>query len=428
MLRQLCILALLTGMIYIVAPGAQAASVIFIHPDGTGLAHWNAARLLHAGPDGQLNWDRMERLAAYRVHQVNWLSTTSHAGATTHAFGRKVHHDSFGMNRTEPLIAASGQPMSLMHEAMAAGHRAGVINSGHIAEPGSAVFLTSSETRADRAGIAAGVMESGAELIFSGGEIYLLPDGVIGVHGEPGVRTDGRNLIEEARERGYTVIFTREELVALDPSTERVIGIFAAKDTYNDRPQTELIERGLETYNPDQPSFDEMVAKALEILSSDPDRHFFLVAEEEGTDNFSNVINARGMLDAMGRADRAVGVAMDFIEAHPGRPTLLLVASDSDAGSPAIWAPRQPAEDFELPTQTRSGAPLHGPDGPGGRPFISLPDQFGNRHVFGIAWALTGDQQGSTVAKAHGYRSELLPVDLDNTGVYRIMHRVLFGD
>lgn len=407
---------------------AGAASVVFIHPDGTGLGHWNAARLLYAGPDGQLNWDRMERLAAYRVHQKNWLSTTSHAGATVHAYGKKVHHDSYGLDRDQPLVAVSGQPMSLMHEAMAAGHRVGVINSGHIGEPGTGVFLTSSETRRDVERIAVGVMESGADLIFVGGEIFLLPTGTVGAHGQTGVRSDGRNLINEARERGYTVIFTREELQALDPSSEKVIGIFAAVDTYNDLREDRLAESGLETYNTHQPSFDEMVAAALAVLSNDPDRDFFLVAEEEGTDNFSNRTNARGMLDALGRADMAIGVTLDFIEANPDRPTLLLVGSDSDAGSPGIWAPREPEEGYQLPPQTPSGAELDGPDGSGGRPFVSQPDQFGNPHVFGIAWAMEGDQQGSTVAKAHGYRSELLPADLDNTGIYRIVHAVLFED
>ncbi|NDY95258.1 alkaline phosphatase [Wenzhouxiangella limi] len=427
MMRKLLLSALLSCAT--IAPlYAVAANAVFIHPDGTGLGHWNAARLLYAGPDGQLNWDRMARLAAYRVHQENWLSTTSHAGATVHAYGKKVHHDSYGLDRDQPLVAASGEPMSLMHEAMAAGKRVGVVNSGHIGEPGTGVFLTSNESRGNVAEIAAGVMESGADLIFLGGEIFLLPTDVVGEHGQRGVRDDGRNLITEARSRGYTVIFSRDELLDLDPATDKVIGIFAAVDTYNDVREERLAASGLETYNPDQPSFDEMVAKALEVLSADADREFFLVAEEEGTDNFSNKANARGMLDAMGRADKAIGVTLDFIEANPDRPTLLLVGADSDAGSPGIWAPREPEEDYQLPEQSSSGAELDGPDGTGGRPFVSQPDQFGNRHVFGIAWAMEGDQQGSTVAKAHGYRSDLLPVDLDNTGVYKILHTVLFED
>lgn len=69
---------------------ADPGSVIFLHPDGTGLGHWNAARLVSAGPDGDLNWDRLERLAAYRVHQKGWLATTSNAGGTVHAYGKKV--------------------------------------------------------------------------------------------------------------------------------------------------------------------------------------------------------------------------------------------------------------------------------------------------------------------------------------------------
>lgn len=407
---------------------AIAASAVFIHPDGTGLGHWNAARVKFAGPDGQLNWDRMERLAAYRVHQKNFLSTTSHAGATVHAYGKKVHYNSFGLDRDQPLVAASGEPMSLMHEAMKAGKRVGIVNSGHVGEPGTAVFLASNESRRNVNEIAVGVMESGADLIFVGGEIFLLPAGLEGHHGEPGVRQDGRNLIDEARERGYTVIFTRQELLELHPQTEKVIGIFAAVNTYNDMSEEALAERELQTYNPDQPAFDEMVTKALEILSADSARDFFLVAEEEGSDNFSNKMNGKGMLDAMGRADRAIGATLDFIEAQPRRPTLLLVGSDSDAGNPTIWAPREPAQDYELSTQTGSGAALDGINGSGGTPFMSQPDQFGNQHAFGIAWATSEDQQGATVAKAHGHGSERLPVNFDNTGIYRMLHSVLFED
>jgi len=116
-------------------------SVIFIHPDGTGLGHWTAARLVAGGPDGDLNWDRLERLAAYRPHQRGWLSTFSHSGATVHAYGKKVKPDSYGMDGTVPLESVSGKPHSLMIEAMQGGIRCGVVNSGHIAEPGRGVFL-----------------------------------------------------------------------------------------------------------------------------------------------------------------------------------------------------------------------------------------------------------------------------------------------
>lgn len=410
-----------------VATASNPASVIFIHPDGTGLGHWNAARLFHVGPDSQLNWDKMDQLASYRVHQKNWLSTTSHAGATTHAYGKKVHFDSFGLDRTTPITSASGKQLSIMQEAAKAGHRIGIVNSGHIAEPGTAVFLSSSESRRNVQEIAQQVMESGADLIFCGGEIYLLPEGQVGYHGQPGLRTDGRNLIKEAQSKGYSVVFSREQLLELKPNKTKVVGIFAAKDTYNDQTEEELAKLGQQTYDPKAPSFSEMVRVAIQILASDPQIPFFLVAEEEGTDNFSNVNNAKGMLDAIGRADQAIGEATKFIENNPSHPTLLVVAADSDAGHPALWVPREPAADYTLPNQSGSGAPLDGINGSGGLPFISKPDAFGNTHPFGIAWATSGDFQGSTVARAHGYKSQLLETSVDNSHLFRFFHTVLFG-
>ena len=410
------------------ATADEKGSVIFIHPDGSGLGHWNSARLLQVGPDGMLNWDQLDELAAYRVHQKNWLTTTSHAGATVHAYGKKVHHDSYGLDRDQILTALSGKPMSIMQEAMAAGIRSGVVNSGHIGEPGTGVFLASTNKRYDFPTVARKVIESGADLIFCGGEIYLIPIGTRGQHGQEGIREDGRNLLEEAEAAGYTVIFTREELLSLNRDTKKVIGIFAAVNTYNDRTEEQLKAAGLETYEASAPTFAEMTMVALEILGSDPERGFFLVAEEEGTDNFSNPRNARGMLDAAIRADEAIGVAVDFMDANPERKIHLMVGADSDAGSPSIWAPRGAGKDYKLPLTTGSGAELDGPEGQGGKPFMSQPDRFGNVYPFGISWANSSDYQGSAVARAHGFKSELLGTTIDNTGIYPILYEVLFGE
>ena len=404
-----------------------AGSAIFLHPDGTGLGHWNAGRLLVAGPDGMMNWDRLDALAAYRPHQANWLSTTSHAGATVHAYGRKVHYDSFGMNRTLPLTAASGSDLPLMLEAREAGIRTGLVNSGHIGEPGTAVFAASSDSRGRIFAIAEKVLAAGVDLIFAGGEAYLIPEEETGAFGEKGLRTDGRNLLREAEERGYQVIHTREELLDLPPDTGKVIGIFAPFDTFHNGTEEDLAEEGRLPYRPDAPTLAEMTAAALAILGSDPDREFFLVAEEEGTDNLSNYNNAAGMLEAVARADAAIGVALEFLADQPDRETFLLVGSDSDAGSPTVVAPRDAGADVLLPNRDKNGAPVDGRNGTGGEPFLSLPDANGNRHPFGIAWATTGDVPGSVVNKAHGPGSDRLGSTIDNTGVYRLLYAALFG-
>ena len=401
-----------------------SGNVIFLHPDGTGLGHWNIARLVTVGQDGQSNWDQLDRLALYRAHQKGWISTSSHAGATTHAYGKKVHPDSYGLDRDQPLEALSGKPMTIMQEAKAAGLRVGIVNTGHIGEPGTGVFLASSKTRSDIVGIAAKIVASGADVIFCAGEKYMLPEGVMGKHGEAGVRADGRNLLEEAKKAGYTVILTREQLLALPADCPKVLGIFGANNTYHDHSEQTLKQRKLPLYEPDAPTFAEMTAVAIKQLSNDEDKRFFLMAEEEGTDNFSNKLNAAGMVQALKRADAAIGVAKDFVDGR--KDTLLLVGADSDAGHPAVVGAPEWKADSTLPGKSGSGAPVDG-QFPSGAPFMTPPDALGKAHAFGIAWADSGDGLGSAIAKAHGHGSELLGVDVDNTGLYRICYQVLFG-
>ncbi len=403
----------------------EKGNVIFIHPDGSGVGMWGALRLLEKGPDGYLHWDGMQRMGLYRGHQRNSTNSSSHAGGTVHAFGVKVDYDTYGHVPGKPVRARSGKHESIMVEAQRAGIAVGVINSGHLAEPGTGVFLASAFDRDATDTITAGIIASGAEVILGGGEILLLPEGVRGRHGSTGVRKDGRNILEEARAAGYTIVYTREELLALPGNTGKLLGVFAAKHTFNDRSEEDLAAAGLPLYAPEAPTLAEMTAVALRLLSAG-NRRFFLVVEEEGSDNFANDNNAQGALTALARADEAIGVAMDFIATTPG--TLLLTAADSDAGGMQVWAVRDEAE-FErpLPAVSDNGAPLDGRDGTATLPFVAAPDATGVKLRFGIAWAAEDDVMGAILARAHGMNAQYLPLNVDNTDLYRLMYRTLFG-
>ena len=121
-------------------PGSGEGSVIFFHPDGMGVNTWGAVRMMTVGPDGRLNWDKLPYMAVYTGHMKDRLTSTSHGGATTHAYGVKVLADSYGMDGKEPLTSASGFEGSILQEAKAAGLAVGMVNSGTITEPGSGVF------------------------------------------------------------------------------------------------------------------------------------------------------------------------------------------------------------------------------------------------------------------------------------------------
>ncbi len=415
------------------AEAIATGNVIFIHPDGSGVQHWAACRMLNAGPDGEINWDKLPEMGVYRGHMKDGLTSTSHGGATTHAYGVKVLADSYGMDGTEELTSLSGFQGSIMAEAIEKGKPVGIVNSGHIGEPGTGAFLASVPQRGMKREIAQQVMESGAEVIMCGGEELLLPTGVKGFHGAEGKREDERNLIEEAKEHGYTVVYTREQLKEVDPTqVERILGVFAAGDTYNDYTDAELGVLGLPHYNPEAPTVGEMLEVALQILSRQ-DENFLLVLEEEGSDNFSNYNNATGALEAMTRADAAVGVALDFVKENPD--TMIITAADSDAGGLQLHCPppsyRQPGDfepDRSLDYWMRNGAPLDGQTGQGGVPFLAAPDANGARHVFGIAYAGYSDFAGGILSKAAGLNAEKLGNNVDNTDVYRMMYLTLFGE
>ena len=405
-------------------------SVIFIHPDGTSAATWSAARSLLVGPDGELHWDRLPQIALYREHMLDSLTATSNGGATTHAYGIKVASDAYGRtaggDAGRDIVDTRGRSLSVAHQAMRVGLPVGIVQTGTSTEPGTGAFLASVDTRKNHAAIAVQLVESGADVLLGGGERYFLPRGEEGVHG-PGERTDGRNLIEEARGRGYSVVRTREELRNLPRDTQRVLGLFAHEHTFNDQTEEELDEAGLPLYDPQAPSVAEMTSAALRVLDR-KGRRFLLVVEEEGTDNFGNKNNAEGVFEAAVRADGAIGVARSYLRHRPR--TLIMVAADSDAGGlrvTGLLVPEGESPPDSLPATDDNGAPMDGQGGTGGPPFIAAPDRNGRSMPFAVTWAARDDVSGGVLLRGEGLNAHLIRGSMDNTGIARLIRLTLFG-
>ncbi|MFS8859763.1 alkaline phosphatase [Synechococcus sp. H60.1] len=409
------------------APKPTGNGAIFFHPDGTSASHWDITRILHYGPDGFLNWDRLPVITTYRGHHLDLLGGTSNAGAVTHATGTRVHGASFGLDPDgKEYPSANGTLNTIMEDAVAAGLGTALVQSGSIIEPGTAAFVAEAPKRSDYEEIALEVVESGVDIILGAGEEWLLPEGVQGRFGQ-GKRKDGRNLIEEAKKKGYAVVYTRDELLKLPADAAKVLGVFNVEDTFYDKPEEELRKENLPNYIASAPTIAEMTQFALERISRNP-KGFFAVIEEEGTDNMCNNLNASGCLGAMKRADDAIGVILDFIEKNP--KTFMITTSDSNAGGMQLVDVESADEPLPPTDPEESGAPIDGVEGTGTKPFVSAPDKNGNRRPFAVAWA-TGDDAGSgVIARAAGLNArELVPTTgILNTDIYRILYTVLFGE
>ncbi len=381
---------------------AETGNVVFIHPDGTGVNHWNAGRIYWNGPDAISEWDRLPEMAVYRGHMADQLTGTSNGGATTHAFGYKVEgRGSYGKDgegdTAREILSLGGYPGSILRQAANAGHPVGVVNDGDAAEPGTGAFLAEVGNRNESEEIVRQILDGrpGFEgepdpvVVLGGGESFFLPTGtprcgatitptcavhIDPVSGDGPSREDGRNLIEEAIADGWVVLRTRGEFdafrarVAAEPNyVPKVLGLFAADDIFNDEPEEELrrlglIDPGMSNdpkrtnlvlwgdkpgtlgYNP--PRADEMTAVALTLLerrSAQAQKPFMLVTEVESTDNFGNNNNAIGTLTAVEDANGVIGAARAFQARVPR--TLLLTAADSDAGGLQVISP-PPVDDY----------------------------------------------------------------------------------
>lgn len=404
---------------------SKTGNVIFIHPDGTGLADWNALRMIKVGPDSSLNWDKLSGIGLYQGHIRDRATSSSNAGATIHAYGVKADLDDFGLIDDKIPEARSGKKLSIMKEAKQNGIATGIINSGSIEEPGTAVFVSSNLKRANYNEIAKDVIQSGADLIFSGGEDFLIPEGSAGRFSSNGKRTDGLNLIDWAKQNGYKVVYTKEELAATSPDEKKILGVFAARHTFNDKTEEELKKLGLTNWVATAPTVAEMTDFALKFLLRKG--QFFLVVEEEGTDNFGNKNNANGKLSALDRADDAIGVAINFVNNNLN--TMIITAADSEAGGLELagYEVDNLTTDKPLPEKDKNGAPIDGIEGTGTLPFISKPDKYGNSFAFGIAWSCFGDVTGSVIARAHGLNADKMHGKIDNTDIYRFIYLTLFG-
>ncbi len=438
---KLCRAKSLPGKLKLVAIMANNNSVIFIHPDGASPSHYAAGRLASVGTDGRLNWDNMTKAGVYLGHMDDRIVATSNGGAVAHAYGIKPFAGSYGLDEEgNPYTSLSGmEGMTIMEEAIAAGKATAVINSGFIAEPGTGVFLADAESRRDVTGITAEILESGVDVIMGGGEIHYLPIGTVGRFGSKGIREDGRNLIEEAEAMGYTVVYTREELESLSGDETKVLGIFAAEDTYNDVPEGALVEQGFvdengelilygQPGNENPPTVAEMLQATLDLeLFSNNDNGMFVVLEEEGTDNFGNNNNAAGTIEAVLRADAAIGVAQDYID-NVNPNTLLITAADSDGGGLEVddrSGETVGTTGIQPPFETR--IPYDGTTGNDTAPFeTGAPDADGDNFEFGVLWSGVPDVAGSIVSKTYGLNAEKLPATVDNTGIYRLMYETLF--
>ncbi len=237
-------------------------------------------------------------------------------------------------------LDSQGSPVkTILEMARDAGKATGLVSDTRMTHATPAVFAAHIIDRNMENDIAAQMLESRVTVLLSGGLRHFLPAAVT-VSQSPlrkhyaavlkntallqSKRRDDRDLIAEAHDRGYDVIFDRQSLQS--SNSDNILGLFAPSGMPDGIHET----LSLQDTNRQIPTLAEMTSHALRTLEKNPNGFFLMV--EAGQIDWAGHANDVGMLlHEMLRLDRALGPILRWAAGR--QDTLILVTADHETGS-----------------------------------------------------------------------------------------------
>ncbi len=306
-------------------------NVIVMVPDGCDETVQTVARWFK-GEDLQL--DKMQG-GGVKTHMADSIITDSAAAATAFACGHKTSDGFVGVGpRLEGLLSGykpTAEPYtpiaSVLEAAKSKDMATGIVVTCRISHATPAGFASHVSSRAWDNDIIEQMVYNNIDVVFGGGARHLIPvenpyTTTFG-HVWKGKRTDGEDLMQVLRDRGYNFVDNKDDMQALKEG--KVWGLFDDSHLEPD------IDR--KYFGDHQPSIAEMTAKAIELLSQDRDG-FFLHVEGSQVDWAGHANDPIYMVTDFLAFDEAVKVACDFAE-RDGH-TLVLAFPDHKTGGMKI--------------------------------------------------------------------------------------------
>jgi alkaline phosphatase len=390
--------------------GERAKNVIIFIGDGMGTSQRDLIRYATVGTEGQLAMDSMPYAGRSETSPLDpeAFVTDSAAGGTAIATGVKTFNGAVGIDADETPVP------TVLERATEAGKATGLVSNSQVTDATPASFGAHIADRDKQSEIARQyIEESKPDVILGGGEDFWYPEGEPGAHPdepkedpeEKSAGTEG-DLVQKARDSAYEYVTDASGLRAA--SGPRLLGLFANEEMFQQAPEGEGA-----LYDPPV-SLPEMMQKAIEILSQDPEG-FFLMVEEEGIDEMAHQSNARLVIKAGQQLDEAVKVGQSFAKSDPD--TLVIVTADHETGSLAIEDTNEIQSDPAYPNESGEGRTVE--DGPFR---VANSDK-----KFLVDWTTTNHTAEDVPVTAMGPGGENLVGVYENTHIHDAMATALFG-
>ena len=358
--------------------GRRAKNLIWVIGDGMGIAHRTAARIMAKGVElgkakAPLAMDLFPNVAMIMTHSLNSIVTDSSPGAACYATGNKSNNNQQGVFPDDTTDPFDNPRVELVGEYLARtqGKSLGIVTTSDVFDATPGAFGTHTANRGAGTGICDQYLDETAvtanlRVLMGGGRKWFLPKQAGVANGSArsngndyqlpmelatawgvaaGTKDEGRDLLTDFETAGWYYAPDLTTLESMPAGNGKLLGLFnlsnmnVALDKIEGRrnladPNTVVAQVGL----PDQPMLDEMAAKALQVLSQNPNG-FVLMVEAASIDKQAhNMDTERWILDTI-EIDRAIAVCRQFADENP--ETLVLVTADHEcAGVNIIGASR----------------------------------------------------------------------------------------
>ncbi|XP_072035051.1 alkaline phosphatase-like [Amphiura filiformis] len=372
----------------------RAKNVIMFIGDGLDLPTITASRILkgqlkgNPGEEDQLSFETFPHVGFSKTYSVDGQVVDSSAAANALFFGVKTKSETLGVADTVTHLDCSTTEenkleSNIMEESIMAGKSAGIVTTSRIthATPAALYAHLASRRWEDDTDIPLQQRSEGCidiarqlvqetadvKVILGGGRQYFYPNDISDPEysNRNGNREDGRNLIEEwlaSHDNDSTAryVWDKAGFDAIDlAEVDFLLGLF--------EPGHMKYETEREDDEAGEPSLEEMVEKALQMLQENQNG-YFLMAEGGRIDHAHHENNAYKALTDTLAFERAIQKALDMVNL---KDTLIIVTSDhaqamSFVGYTGIGNPIFGLNDKEVDDEGIPWSTLQYTGGPGG--------------------------------------------------------------
>ncbi len=288
----------------IIAEEIKPKNIILMIGDGMGIGQITAGTYMN---NNTSNLEKFEVVGLHKPYAADNVITDSAAAATAFACGVKTHNLAIGVDKDDRKAE------TILEYAEKKGLSTGLVTTSSITHATPASFIAHNPYRKNYEDIAENFLDTELDLFAGGGKKYF-----------DRREKDDRNLIEELKTKGYTILDQLTEFsdARLTMQESKNFGYFTADG------EPLSVEQGRDYLEP------VTLASLNYLKQKSGDNGFFLMVESAQIDWGGHANNSDWIIDEFKEFNQVIGRVLAWAKAD--EETLVIVTADHETGGYTI--------------------------------------------------------------------------------------------